>query len=112
MEEQLKAAQEQVLKLEADLHFEQEKNKALEASITQRDVEIADLEAKLAEAAKGTAPSVSSTLPTFKLEKVEYQFIVGGFNHEGVDYTAAEAAKDKTLLKELVEGGYGVITKL
>lgn len=112
MEEQLKAAQEQVLKLEADLQFEQEKNKALEASLTQRDKEISDLEAKLAEAAKGTTPSVVSTLPTFKLDKAEYQFTVGAFNHEGIDYTAAEAAKDKTLCAELVKDGYGVITKL
>lgn len=99
------------MELQEKLAFEQEKNKALEASLIQRDKELAALETQLTEAAKNT-PSVSSTLPTFKIEKSEYQFTVGGFNHGGIDYTAAEAVKDKSLLKELVEGGYGVIQKL
>jgi hypothetical protein len=100
------------MELQEQLALEQEKNKALEAAIVEKDGVIADLEAKLAEAAKGTAPSVSSTLPTFKLDKVEYQFTLHAFNHEGIDYTSAEVAKDKTLCAELVKGGYTVITKL
>lgn len=100
------------MELQEQLALEQEKNKALEAALTEKEGIITDLEAKLAEAAKGGTPSVSSTLPTFKLEKAEYQFTLHAFNHEGIDYTSIEAAKDKTLCAELVKGGYGVITKL
>lgn len=98
--------------IEEQLALEQEKNKALEAALVEKDGIIVDLEIKWAAARTGATPSVSSTLPTFKHDKAEYQFTVGAFNHEGIDYTAAEAAKDKTLCAELVKGGYGVITKL
>lgn len=98
--------------MEEQLKLEQEKNAALAAALEEAQATIAGLETKLAEAKKGNTPSVANSLPTFKLDKGEYQFTVGSFNHEGIDYTAAEAAKDKTLQKELVAGEYGVITKL
>ena len=92
------------------LKLEQEKNALLEAAILEKDATIAQLEKQIADAPTATA-SVS-TLPKFKVDKAEYQFIVGGFSHEGIDYTASEAAKDKTLCAELVKGEYGVIVKL
>jgi hypothetical protein len=110
---------EEVEKIKAELATEKAKNTALEAANDRLEAEKASLTAQLdaAKATKGSSVK-SATIPLtmpqtpFTVDKAEYRFTVPSFSHNGETITATDALKDKTLLAELVKGGYGVIEKV
>lgn len=105
---------EELKKVQEELGAERLKNAALEAAVEELTAENAELKAK--SGSKGSVTSQTKVIETpatpFTVDKVDYRFTVPSFSHEGETITATEALKDKTLLAELVKGGYGVIEKI
>jgi hypothetical protein len=58
-------------------------------------------------------PAVApSSLPMVKHKGVEYQFTCGKFWLNNEEHTAEAAAKDKDLIAELIEMGFGCLVEV
>lgn len=71
--------------------------------------------AKLQEALEKATPVVLESDVTVKVGSDNYKFLVGKFTlpgEEPVDYTAEDAAKDKALIKKLVDLKSGILQKI
>lgn len=71
--------------------------------------------AKMQEALEKASPIVASEDIVVKNGSDSYKFLVGKFTlpgEEPVEYTAEEAAKDKTLIKKLVDLKSGILQKI
>lgn len=77
----------------------------LQAQITEKDVEIAALQTKLAEAITVT---VEDDKPTYE----GYAFMVDKFRFKGNKHTAVEAVKDADLMKELIASNFFGLNKV
>lgn len=107
---------EELKKVQEELGAEKLKNAALEAALEDLTAEHNELKAAQSAVSKSSVTSTVKVIevPTapFTVDKVDYKFTVPSFSHNGENITATEALKDKTLLAELVKGGYGVIEKI
>ena len=99
----------------------------MEELIQQLTAKVEALEAKVEGLEAGmeqllTAPSAGGSLTknkkeapvltgeTFSVDKKKYRMRYPSFVHNGETYTEANVLDNKDLQKELVEGGFGVIT--
>ena len=102
--EELEALYATALKRIEDLEFEQGESTQI----------ISDLQEQLSNAQAGQAIS-ETVVVTYTPEggaKEQYQVVLPKFKYKGKSYVAADLKTNADLVKELVEGGKGVLVKL
>ena len=101
---ELKALYAAALKRIEDLEGEQQESTEI----------ISDLQEKLANAEAGQA--ISETIVVTHTDeagnKEQYKVVLPKFKHKGQSYVAADLKTNPDLVKELVDGGKGVLVKL